>query len=133
MALVLRKTRKEVLPGRLLHCDSDRSDVRASQLAQHGRPPAVDVGCHLVLGDVAPLSGAAPLPPTHDDDSRHPRGRTTAQDERRQQNIPALAGAACHVGSRRHAHAAPCLLQVGFDRTVRVCGSGVSWTRGCVS
>jgi hypothetical protein len=133
MALVLRKTRKEVLPGRLLHFDSDQSDVRASQLAQHGQPPAVDVGYHLALGDVAPLSGAAPLPPTHDDDSRHPRGRTTGQNERHRQGTPARAGAACHAGTHLHAHAAPCLRRVGFDHTVRACGSEVLRMRGCVS
>jgi hypothetical protein len=108
---------------RLLHHRSDQSNVRASRLAQHVQPLAVGVRCHLALGDVGPLLDAL-LPPAHDDGVCHPRAQIpraqkSLQREHRQQNMAPHVGVACQVVSHLHAHAAPCLLQVGFDYMVK--------------
>ena len=132
MTPVLRKRRKEALSERLLHYDSDQLVVRASQRAQHAQPLVVGAEFRLALVDVAPVSDADPLLPTHDDAS-HPRARTTPQSELRQQSMAPRAGVARHVERHLHVHAVACLLQLGFDYTVKVCDSEVAWTRGCVS
>jgi hypothetical protein len=123
---------KRALPRGLLHLDSDQSVVRASQLAQHDRTLAAGVRCRLALADVAPPD-VAPLPPTRDAGACHPHVRAIGPRVCRRQDIRLRAGADPHVAAHRHAHAALCHLQLGFVRTVRVCGSEVGWMRGCVS
>jgi len=118
---------------RALPLDSDQSIVQASQLAQHARPLAVGVKYRLALADVDPSSDAAPLPPTRDADACHPPATAIVQRVHHRQDTPLRSGEALHAAAHLHARAAPCHLQVGFDRMVKACGSEVGWTRGCVS
>jgi hypothetical protein len=81
---------------------------------------------NLALPEVSPWSGVVSLPATRED-----RVRQIPESEYRQQNLLRRAGVARHVESHLKPHVAPSYgpLHVGFDCTVKGCGSEIVWIR----